>query len=79
MKKNTGYFIVVLLIALYFLNPSYSKHLKKLGVITTPTMEEKSNSPGSKYKYKNYIFCSMVKDAATDQRKSFGILGFVFN
>ena len=79
MKRNTGYFIVVLLFALYFLNPSYSKHLKKLGVITTPTMEEKNSSPESKYNYKNYIFCSIVTEAATDQRKSFGILGFVFS
>jgi len=79
MKRNTGYFIVILLLALYFLNPSYSKHLKKLGVITTPTIEEKSSSPGSKYKYKNYIFCSIVTGAATDQSKSFGIPGFIFS
>ncbi len=73
------YFIFILLIGLYVLNPSYSKHLKKLGEATAPTMEEKSSSPGSKYSYKNYFFCSMVTDAVTDQRKTFGILGFVFN
>jgi len=78
MKKNIAYFILILLFALYLLNPSYNKHLVKLGEIPADTMlEEKTSSPGSKYKYKNYVFCSMVADAVTDQRKSFGILGFV--
>ena len=78
MKRYTVYFILILLFGLYFLNPSYTKHLKELGVITTPAMEEKTSSPGSKYKYKNYVFCSAVTEVATDQRKSFGIFGFVF-
>ncbi len=78
MKKAAVYFIVVLLFALYLLNPSYEKHRIKLGEIPSATMiEEKTSSPGSKYKYKNYVFCSIVVDAVTDERRSFGILGFI--
>ena len=79
MAKKLVSFILLLLLALYVLNPPYEKHRVKLGEIPSPDMmEEKSSGPGSKYVYKNYVFCSEVKNAATGERESFGILGFVF-
>jgi hypothetical protein len=79
MEKNAVYFILVMLLALYALNPSYEKHLVKLGEIPSrPMQEENSSSPGSKYRYKNYYLRSVVNNAARDERKTFGIFGFVF-
>jgi hypothetical protein len=72
--KNLLYFIFILVLAMYFLNPSENKHRVKLGLIPDDVMIKSDGN--SWFKYHNYYLFSTTADS-TDKRLSIGVLGFV--
>ena len=73
--KNILYFVFILAVVLYFLNPSENKHRVKLGLIPNDVMIKSDNN--SWFKYHNYFLFSTTTDT-TEKRLSIGVLGFVF-
>jgi hypothetical protein len=73
--KKYGFAIVVLIFALFYLNPSFEKHQLKIGLIPTPPLIE--NKPVG-LKYNSYVFFSTVTNTVLNERLTFGIAGFVF-
>lgn len=84
MRKTIGLLVIIgLLVAAYFLNPSYSKHMEKIGVPGIIGKEldkpgDLSVIAGTMIKYNNYYLFSTTTNELTNQRLTFGLFGVVF-
>ena len=72
--KKYGFAIVVLIFALFYLNPSFEKHRRKMGLDPTPPLID-NRSEG--LKYNNYVLFSTVTNSVLNERLTLGIAGFV--
>ncbi len=84
MKNRIGLIVIlVLLIAAYFLNPKYEKHVAKFVPDTVDKELRRSKldvTPlaGLALKYNNYYLFSTTTNTITGERATFGIFGVVF-
>ncbi len=86
MRGRTLVVILLILAAFYFLNPDYSKHLKKLGIteqqamVRNPSLNASDSNSimGLRYEYNDFYVCSSLTDNLTTKTVSVGVLGFVF-
>lgn len=82
MRNRTGLIIlIILVVAAYFLNPGYPKHLEKLGmptVLSEPLGRDNPNPVGNLVaEYHNYYLFSTTTNRFTGSGMTIGLFGVV--